>query len=239
MIKSKSSQISLNKFISTSGYCSRREADRLIRAEKVLVNNKIALPTDKVTAKDIVTIDGKVISHETNKIYLAFNKPIGVICTTDQNSLNNIMSYIDLTQRVYPVGRLDVNSEGLILLTNDGELANVIMKGKYVEKEYLVKVDKSISDQFLKSMASGKIKIDGYPVLPAKAERIDDRSFSITITEGRKRQIRRMCDYLKYNVTELKRIRIGNVELKDIPIGKYVVLDSKKINKLLTNTKPD
>lgn len=233
MKKLKSALTNLNKFIAASGYSSRREADRLIKEKRVKINDKIAIPTDKVSENDKVFIDDKEIKPTTKKIYLAFNKPIGVICTTDEKSPNNIMSYINIPERVFPVGRLDVNSEGLILLTNDGELANIIMKAKTIEKEYIVKVDKSIDDQFLKNMADGHIIVDGYPVLPAKVGKIDDRSFTITITEGRKRQIRRMCDKLKYNVTGLMRNRIGGIKLNNIPLGKYITIDEQNIYGLL------
>lgn len=236
MIKLKkltSSPININKFISSSGYCSRRSADRLIKAGKVTVNSHLALATDKVGDDDKVIVENKEILHAlVDKIYLAFNKPLGVICTTDKNSPNNIMDYIKISERVFPIGRLDVKSEGLILLTNDGELAQKILKEKIIEKEYLVNVDKTLSDDFLSKLAHG-VYIDGRPTLPAKVKKINLRQFSIVIVEGRKRQIRRMCESSRYNVTKLQRTRIGGILVDNIAVGKYIALDSEKIYSLL------
>lgn len=232
--KSKSSQISLNKFISTSGYCSRRAADRLIKDGKVKINGQLAKPIDKVDADDKVYVQEKEIKHTPiEKIYLAFNKPLGVICTTDDNSPNNIMDYIKIPQRVFPVGRLDVKSEGLILLTNDGELTQQILKGKTVEKEYEVIVSKSLTNKFIEKLQSG-IRIDNQLTLPAKINKIDDRQFSIIIVEGRKRQIRRMCEKYHYEVLKLKRVRIGQILLDKIPEGKFIEIDTQKISDLIS-----
>lgn len=219
----------LNKFIADAGLASRREADRLIKAGLVKINDKVAIPIDKVGPDDHVFLKGKEVSQDNpEKIYLAFNKPYGVISTTDKNSNNNIMSYIKIPQRVFPVGRLDVKSEGLILLTNDGDLAQQILKGKKVEKEYEVTVDKIIDDGFLANLEKG-VKLDNFFTLPAKVEKINDRVFRIIIVEGKKRQIRRMCDKFHYNVIKLVRIRIGKIMLDEIKPGKFIEISPDKI----------
>lgn len=225
--------ININKFISSSGYCSRRQADRLIKEGAVFINGRNAVAIDKINDIDIVKVNKRVISHAKPKnIYLAFNKPLGVISTTDINSKNNIMDYIQIPDRVFPVGRLDVKSEGLIILTNDGELAQKILKEKTVEKEYEVSVDKKIDEKFLEQLRRG-VMMEGRKTLPAQAKLINDRQFSITIIEGRKRQIRRMCEMFHKNVTKLIRVRIGQIKLKDIPSEKYVVIPQEKIYNLL------
>ena len=223
--------INVNKFISSSGYCSRRQADRLIKEGVVFLNGKKAVPTDKVNDSDTVEINRKVISHAKPKhIYLAFNKPLGVISTSDKDSKNNIMDYIKIPDRVFPVGRLDVKSEGLILLTNDGDLTQHILKEKTVEKEYEVNVDKNIDEAFLNHLRHG-VMMEGRKTLPAKVELLSERSFKIIIVEGRKRQIRRMCEMFHINVTKLVRTRIGQIELKDIPVGKYIEILPTDIDK--------
>lgn len=225
--------ININKFIASSGYCSRRQADRLIKEDAVFMNGKKAIAIDKVGDSDIIEINKKIISHlKPKNIYLAFNKPLGVISTSDKNSNNNIMDYIKIPERVFPVGRLDVKSEGLIILTNDGELTQKILKGKTVEKEYEVNLDKNIDENFLDRLRRG-VMIEGRKTLPAKAELLSERSFKIILVEGRKRQIRRMCEMFHINVTKLVRTRIGQIELKDIPVGEYITIDEEEIHKLL------
>lgn len=225
--------ISINKFISTSGYCSRKQADRLIKEGAVNINGKKAIATDKVDNNDIVEVGKYVIPHTKPKfIYLAFNKPLGVISTTDKNSKNNIMDYIKISERVFPVGRLDVKSEGLILLTNDGELTQKILKGKIVEKEYEVNTDRNIDETFLNHLRHG-VSLDGRKTLPAKVKSLDEKSFKITLVEGRKRQIRRMCEIFHRNVTKLVRTRIGQIKLDDIPVGKYKEISPEEIEKKL------
>ena len=229
--------MNINKFIAQTGLTSRRGADELVKAGKVKINAKVAKLTDKVSENDRVFVDGRQIKIETQKIYLAFNKPVGVITTTDANSPNNIIDFIKYPKRIFPVGRLDVNTSGLILLTNDGDFAQKIIKGKKIEKEYEVEVDKTIDNTFLKGLEYG-IKLDGYPTLSAKTQKIGDRSFTITIVEGRNRQIRRMCEHFGYNVTKLKRIRIGNLKLEDLQEGKYRELSITGIGKVLTSLNP-
>lgn len=223
--------ISINKYISSSGYCSRRQADSLVRAGKVFLNGKAAKPTDKVTENDIVKINSKTIEPSKHKIYLAFNKPVGVICTTDKEAKNNIMEYIKVAERVFPIGRLDVKSSGLILLTNDGDFAQKVTKSKKVEKEYLVEVNKTINKDFI-SKIQKPFFIDGFPTLPAKVKKNSNKNFSVIIKEGRKRQIRRMCEKLKYEVKVLKRIRIGNVSLANLKEKEYRLLTKEEINNL-------
>lgn len=222
--------IRINKFLTKANFCSRRAADRLIEAKKVRINNRLAILGDKIGERDRVFVEGQEIkTNKTEKIYLAFNKPVGVICTTDKNSPNNIIDYIKYPQRIYPIGRLDVNTSGLILLTNDGEMVNKILKGReMIEKEYLVTVDKSINDDFLKRLEKG-VMIDGFRTLPSKTEAIDDKKFSIVIIEGKNRQIRRMCEKLGYNVVGLKRFRIGNLTLDDLKEGKYKTISALDI----------
>lgn len=223
---------SLNKYIAQSGLCSRRQADALIYRGLVKINGKVARPIDKVTTFDKVFVKDKLITPQNEKIYLAFNKPYGVISTTDKNSKNTIMDYIDISQRVFPIGRLDVKSEGLILLTNDGEVAQKILKNKEVEKEYLVRVNKFLSDNFLNHLQNG-VMLEGRMTLPARIKKISSKEFRITLLEGRKRQIRRMCEHFHFEVISLKRIRIGKIELEKIAPGKFIVLEPKKIYNLL------
>lgn len=225
--------MNINKFIAQAGISSRRGADELIKQGKVRINERIAKPIDKVTDADRVFVNSREIKPIKEKVYLAFNKPVGVICTNDRNSPNNIIDHIKYPTRIYPVGRLDVNSEGLIFLTNDGDFAQFITKSKQVEKEYEVFVDKNLDEGMLVGMASG-VMIDGFKTLPAKVIKTSDRSFRITILEGRNRQIRRMCEFYRLNVTKLVRIRIGNYELKGLEKGKTTVLTPEMIANLLT-----
>ncbi len=215
--------IRLNKFLTQINYCSRREADRLIEAGRVFINDKKAILGDKIDSeKDQIFIDKKPVNQKsTEKIYLAFNKPIGVICTTDEKSPNNIIDALHYPQRVYPVGRLDVNSSGLILLTNDGEFVNkILLKEKNIEKEYEVAVDKTITERFISQMQKS-FYIDRAKTLPAKVEKIGDKSLRVTIQEGKKRQVRRMCEKCGYNVTQLKRTGVGKLKLGSLNYGQY------------------
>lgn len=219
-------KIRLNKFLTNANYCSRRAADRLIEAKKIKINDRLAVLGDKIGDNDRIFVDGKEIvggrtSDSQNKIYLAFNKPVGVICTTDKNSPNNIIDYIKYPERVYPIGRLDVNSSGLILLTNDGEIVNKILKAEEkTEKEYLVDVDKTMSNDFISKMQKS-FRIDGQKTIPATITQIADRRFSIVIVEGKKRQIRRMCEQLGVNVVRLHRTRIGKLSVNKLKIGEH------------------
>lgn len=227
--------MNINKYIAQAGIASRRGADEIIKEGRVRINEKIAIPIHKVGPKDRVFVDNKEIKPVNKLVYLAFNKPVGVICTTDKESPNNIIDHIKYPMRIFPIGRLDVNSSGLILLTNDGDLAQEVMKAKTIEKEYIVSVDKEIDEAMMIGLSNGTVVIDGYPVLPAKVEKLTDRSFRIVIVEGRNRQIRRMCEAFRVNVTKLERVRIGQIELKGIKVSKYIELPPENIKKLLTN----
>ncbi len=219
--KTNTEEIRLNKFLSDSGFCSRREADRLIEGRKVTVNHEVAVMGQKVTLKDIVKVNRQIISREEEQIVIAFNKPVGVECTTDAGNPDNIVDYIGYHKRIYPIGRLDKNSQGLILLTNDGSLVNHILKASnYHEKEYVVTVDKPIDNEFVQKMSSG-VEILNQVTRPCKVTRVNKHTFHIVLTQGLNRQIRRMCESLGYKVQKLKRIRIMNIHLGNLPMGQY------------------
>ncbi len=211
----------LNKAISETGYCSRRAADKLIEEGRVEVNGvKVGLGV-KIISSDIITVNGQRVTKKVDNIYLIFNKPVGITCTTDINIKGNIINYISYPERIFPIGRLDKPSEGLIFMTNDGDIVNKILRaGNYHEKEYVVRVDKKISQNFIKKMANG-IPILDTVTKKCKVTRIDDYSFNIILTQGLNRQIRRMCTYLGYEVRQLKRIRIMNISLGKLKIGAY------------------
>jgi 23S rRNA pseudouridine2604 synthase len=211
----------LNKAISETGYCSRREADKLIAENLVKVNGETAGLGTQVTGSDEISVNGKLISKQVANIYLAFHKPVGITCTTDTNIKGNIITYINYPERIFPVGRLDKPSEGLIFMTNDGDIVNKILRSKNNhEKEYVVTVNKKINSQFLKSMRNG-VPILNTTTKKCKVTKIDDFNFNIVLTQGLNRQIRRMCEYLGYKVVKLKRIRIMNISLGDLKPGRY------------------
>jgi 23S rRNA pseudouridine2604 synthase len=220
----------LNKYIAETGYCSRREADRLIEAKRVTINNNIPELGTKVGPEDCVAIDGKVVAIKKDLVYLAFNKPVGIVCTTDTRvEKNNIISYINYPQRIFPVGRLDKPSEGLIFLTNDGDIVNKILRaGNNHEKEYIVTVDQTVSDDFIKKMSNGLPILDTI-TKNCHVEKLSKNVFRIVLVQGLNRQIRRMCEYLDYQVIQLKRVRIMNVNL-DIPVGKWRELTEVELN---------
>ncbi|MFA6272014.1 MAG: pseudouridine synthase [Patescibacteria group bacterium] len=223
-------QTRINKYLTQANYCSRREADRLIEQGRVEINKRKAKLGDKVALGDDVVVDGERVKSDTaEKIYLAFNKPVGVICTSDPKAKDNIIDAVGYPERVYTIGRLDVISSGLILLTNDGEVVNKILRGQNkVEKEYQVEVTRDISEKFLKMMSTG-VYINKYKTLPAKIKQTDVRKFSIVIIEGKKRQVRRMCEKLGYGVTKLKRVRIGKLELGNLKEGQYKNITLKDV----------
>lgn len=222
----------LNKYLSDAGVCSRREADRLIEEGRVLVDGKPAIQGMQVEDTQEIKVDGKVIKPEEKKVVLVFHKPKGIECTANINVKKNVISYINYPIRVYYAGRLDKDSEGLLLLTNQGELVNQIMKaGSYHEKEYLVTVDKMITEKFLQKMRDG-VPILGTVTRKCKVERESEKTFRITLTQGLNRQIRRMCNYLGYEVIKLKRIRIMNIELGDIPVGSYREATKEELDEL-------
>lgn len=223
----------INKFLASSGMCSRRQADELIKNGKVTINGKQAELGDKVEGSEDIRINGKSAKPIEQKVYLAFHKPYGVICTTDPNADNNIIDYIKFPTRIFPIGRLDVESSGLILLTNDGDIVNKISKAQNgFQKEYQVTVDKPITPEALKKLSEG-IVILGKKTLPAITERISPNQFTITIVQGMNRQIRRMCEAVGYNVKILKRVRIKNITLEELPRGKWRELTPNEIKTLL------
>ncbi|MBT8254639.1 MAG: pseudouridine synthase, partial [Bacteroidia bacterium] len=214
--------VRLNKYLSEIGYCSRRAADKLIEQGRVMVNGKSAEMGMKVSPNDLILVDNKSVEARKEEfVYLALNKPVGIVCTTDTRvEKNNIIEFINYHKRIFPIGRLDKMSEGLILLTDDGDIVNKILRASNRhEKEYIVTVDKPISQTFIKRMAGG-IPILGTITRKCKVEKIDNTTFKIVLTQGLNRQIRRMCDYLNYEVRSLKRTRIMHIKL-DLPSGKY------------------
>lgn len=232
----------LNKYLSEAGYCSRRAADRLIDAGRVTINDIVPEMGTKVTSNDIVKVDGEIIGERKQDfVYLAFNKPIGIVCTTDTRvEKDNIIDYINYPKRIFPIGRLDKPSEGLILLTDDGDIVNKILRASNNhEKEYLVTVDIPISQTFVERMSGGIYLEDlGKRTKKCEVKKIDKFTFSIILTQGLNRQIRRMCDYLNYEVLTLKRIRIMNVKL-DISSGQHRALtkeEFKVLNDLISDS---
>lgn len=228
----------LNKYISETGYCSRREADRLIEEGRVAINGTEAVMGTKVGPDDEVRIDGRLIKEKTGKhVYLAFNKPVGIECTTNLEVRDNIIDYINYPKRIFPIGRLDKASEGLIFLTDDGDIVNKILRARNNhEKEYIVTVDKPITDRFIQRMGSG-IPILDTVTRKCEVQKISNTIFRIVLTQGLNRQIRRMCEYLGYEVKALKRIRIINISL-DVPLGRYRELTAAEIKELNTLVEP-
>lgn len=227
----------LNKYISDSGFCSRREADRLISQGKVTINGSVAVIGSQVYEGDTVAVDGKKIRDNRKKVYLAFNKPPGITCTTDRKDPTNIIDYIGYSERIFPIGRLDKDSEGLILLTNDGDVVNRILRaGNNHEKEYLVTVDKTVTDNFITKMSSG-VRIHKTTTKPCKVRQTGAKSFSITLVEGLNRQIRLMCEAFGYEVVGLKRVRVMNVTLNGIGRGNYRMIKGKELDAIMEATK--
>lgn len=219
----------LNKYLSEIGYCSRRAADKLIEQKRILVNGELPQMGQKVSPNDKIEINGeKVQDPKKEHVYLAFNKPVGVVCTTDQRDKDNIIDFINYPQRIFPIGRLDKPSEGLILLTSNGDIVNKILRSRYNhEKEYIVTVNKLVNDDFIKRMRNGVPILDTI-TKKCKVEGISKFTFRIILTQGLNRQIRRMCEYLGYEVTKLKRVRIMDIKL-NCPVGEYVHLSKKEI----------
>ena len=222
----------INKYIASSGLCSRREADRLIEEGRVTVNGIVAESGMQVCGDDVVLVDGKNIIPETNDVYIAFNKPLGVTCTTDSRDPSNIIDYISYPERIFPIGRLDKNSSGLILLTNDGSIVNTLLRAENNhEKEYQVTVDRPYDDKFIKEMQSG-VPVLGQITLPCKINRVSARVFRIILHQGLNRQIRRMCEYEGYKVVKLRRIRFMNINLGTLGTGQWRYLTAKEVNEL-------
>ncbi|WP_242223075.1 pseudouridine synthase [Bacillus cereus group sp. BfR-BA-01380] len=223
----------INKFISETGYYSRRETDRLIAAKRITVNGEICEPGQEVEPDDIVLVDGKPIPKKTHPIYIALNKPVGITCTAAKHIEGNIIDFVNYPERIFPVGRLDKASQGLILMTNDGDIVNKMMRSEYGhEKEYIVTVDKPFDDAFLKGMAGGVTIRDG-KTNPCDIYRISDSVFRIILTQGMNRQIRRMCRAFGYTVTRLERIGIMNITIDGIETGQWRDLTEEELSELL------
>ena len=223
----------LNKYISETGVCSRREADKWIDAGRVTCNGNPAALGTQVGEGDVICIDGQPIGAKKKQIYIALNKPVGVTCTTEAHIEDNIIELLRYPERIFPIGRLDKDSEGLILLTNDGDIVNEILRSENNhEKEYIVTVDRPITDLSLKMMASG-IKIMGELTKPCKVGRIDQKSFRMILTQGLNRQIRRMCSALGYKARRLQRVRIMNIHLGTLGSGQWRHLSDSELAGLL------
>ncbi len=223
----------INKYLSEAGYCSRREADKLIEAGRVTINGIIPEMGTKIAPNDLVEVDGKPVANKKSSfVYLAFNKPVGIVCTTDTRvEKDNIIDFIKYHKRIFPIGRLDKQSEGLILLTDDGDIVNKILRASNNhEKEYIVTVDKPISQTFIERMSNGVPILDTV-TKKCDVQKLDSFTFKIILTQGLNRQIRRMCEYLNYEVQTLKRVRIMNITL-DVPVGKYRALSDEEMHKL-------
>ncbi|MCF2874947.1 MULTISPECIES: 23S rRNA pseudouridine(2604) synthase RluF [unclassified Tenacibaculum] len=229
----------LNKFISSTGICSRRDAEKFIVAGRVTINKKVAQLGNRVFEGDEVRVDGRLLQAKPKTLYIALNKPVGIVCTTDSKEKKNIVKFVGHPERLFPIGRLDKPSEGLIFLTNDGDIVNKILRaGNNHEKEYIVSVNKKITDNFITKMSNG-IPILGTVTQKCKVKKLGDFTFQIILTQGLNRQIRRMCEYLDYEVTKLKRERIMNVSLGNLKVGDWRELTSeemKEINKMIATS---
>lgn len=230
----------INKYLSEIGYCSRRAADNLILQNRVTINGVVPEMGTKIVEGDVVKVDGKLVSKPDEKpVYIAFNKPIGIVCTTDTKvERHNIIDYIKYPKRIFPIGRLDKPSEGLILLTSDGDIVNKILRARNNhEKEYIVTVNKLVTADFIAKMQNGVPVLDTI-TRKCKVEKLSGNRFKIVLTQGLNRQIRRMCEYLDYRVTKLKRVRIMNIKL-DLPVGKWRYLtdtEMTEIEKLISSS---
>lgn len=223
----------INKYLSEVGYCSRRAADKLIEQGRVTINGKVPEMGTRLQPGDEVQVDGRYVAKVAeNDVYIAFNKPIGIVCTTDTKvEKDNIIDYIRYPSRIFPIGRLDKPSEGLIFLTNNGDIVNKILRARnHHEKEYVVTVDRPITKDFIKQMSNGVPILDTV-TRKCKVEQVSKYTFNIVLTQGLNRQIRRMCEYLDYRVIKLKRVRIMNVTL-DIPVGKWRYLTASEVKEI-------
>ena len=227
----------LNNYISSTGLCSRREADKLIEQGRVTVNGKKAQVGQTVEEGAMVKVNNKLIKPKNNNVYIALNKPVGITCTTERHVKGNIIDYVNYPERIFPIGRLDKPSEGLILLTNDGSIVNKILRAENKhEKEYKVTVDKEITEEFLKKMAAGVPILDTV-TRPCTVKKIGKYTFSIILTQGLNRQIRRMCEALGYEVKDLLRVRVMNITLDGLKDGQYRKLTDQELNELYDQLK--
>lgn len=229
---SNENSISLNKYISSTGICSRREADKWIDAGRVKINDKTAQKGNRVFENDIVKIDDKPLKSKPQSVYIALNKPPGITSTTDLKDKDNIIDFVNHPKRIFPIGRLDKASSGLILLTNDGDIVNKILRTENNhQKEYIVSVNKPITDDFVYRMRKG-VPILGTMTKECYVKRLNDKKFKIILTQGLNRQIRRMCEYFDYKVVTLKRVRIMNIKLADLKVGKWRDLTKEELRVL-------
>ena len=231
----------LNKYLSESGACSRREADTFIEEGRVTINGVPATLGTQVNDGDEVKLDGDIVGGARKKarpVYIALNKPVGITCTTERHVAGNIVDFVDHPERVFPIGRLDKDSEGLILLTNDGDIVNEILRAEHHhEKEYVVAVDRAITPEFLAGMASG-VRLSDATTKPCKVARVGGKVFSIILTQGLNRQIRRMCEAFGYTVEALQRVRIMHVRLGELPLGRWRNLTEQELAQLLPKARP-
>ena len=233
--------IRINKFLSEAGVCSRREADRQIEAGNVTIDGRIAVTGDKVIEGQKVCFNGKEVTKEQEMILIAFNKPVGIVCTAEKREKNNVIEYINFPKRIYPIGRLDKDSKGLLLLTNNGDIVNKMMRsGNMHEKEYIVTVNKPISDSFIRGLAGGVPLVElGVTTRKCHVKKLSNKTFKIILTQGYNRQIRRMCEYFGYRVVELERVRIMNIILGDLKEGEYRDVTTQEyelLKKLISNS---
>jgi 23S rRNA pseudouridine2604 synthase len=223
----------LNKYISETGACSRREADAWIAAGRVTINGAVAQLGTRVAEGDAVCVDGLPVGAARRHVYLALNKPVGITCTTERHVRGNIVDFVGHRERIFPIGRLDKDSEGLILLTNNGDIVNEILRSENEhEKEYVVEVDRPLTQEFLRAMAAG-VPILGTVTKPCRTERLGRNTFRIVLTQGLNRQIRRMCEHFGYTVRRLRRERIINITLGDLPVGRWRNLGRRELEGLL------
>ena len=233
--------VRINKFLSEAGVCSRREADRQVEAGNVLIDGRVAATGDRVCPGQKVYYNGKEVTKEEEMILIAFNKPVGIVCTAEKREKNNVIDYINYPKRIYPIGRLDKDSKGLLLLTNNGDIVNKMMRsGNMHEKEYIVTVNKPVSDSFIRGLAGGVPLVElGVTTRKCHVKKLSSRIFKIILTQGYNRQIRRMCEYFGYRVVELQRVRIMNIELGDLKEGGYRDVteeEYKKLQRLISNS---
>lgn len=227
------SSVRINKYFTEQGFCSRRAADKMIEAGRVRINGRAAVLGDQVTDDDMVTVDGRVVKNRPPARYLAYHKPVGVTCTTERRVQGNILQAVGYPERIFPIGRLDKDSSGLILLTNDGDIVNLILRAEFGhEREYVVTVDRPYGADFLRRLEQG-VPVLGETTRPCRTSRVDAATFKIKLTEGRNRQIRRMCSALGYRVVRLVRVRIMHIRLGDLPVGKWRELTPRERNELL------
>ncbi len=228
--------VRINKFFTEQGFCSRRAADQMIKDGRVRINGRVAVLGDQVAETDVVTLDKRTVACRPSPVYLAYHKPVGVTCTTELQVAGNILQAVGYPERIFPIGRLDKDSSGLILLTNDGDIVNRILRAEFGhEREYLVTVDRPYEPGFLRRLEAG-VPVLGKKTRPSRAAKMDDVTFRIKLTEGRNRQIRRMCSALGYRVIRLVRIRIMHIQLGNLPVGRWRELAAKERDELLAAT---